>query len=205
MKSDALLLLVGSYLLGSIPFGLIIGKLWGSVDVRQHGSGNIGTSNVMRTVGRKAAVIVLLLDVVKGFLPVWLAHTLGYSPTIVALAAVLSVAGHIWSGWLKFQGGKGIATAWGVAMALDGRIALFLIVVWIVVVLATRYISVASIAAAVTFPVFAWVYGLSTSEIIATGMISVFAIIRHRSNVARLMKGQEYRFGERAAPSTGRQ
>lgn len=196
--------LLGSYLLGAIPFGLLVGKAWGSVDVRRLGSGNIGTSNVMRTVGKGAAVAVLILDVLKGVLPVLAARWLGLSPTVVALAALLAVFGHIWPWVLKFQGGKGIATAFGTAIALDLRIAALLVVVWVLVLVATRYISVASIAAAVTYPVLTWVFGAPVPVIAAVAGIALAAIVRHRSNVRRLMSGEEFRFGERVAPQAGR-
>src|SRR5690606_955901 len=191
-------LLLGSYLLGSIPFGLIVGKLWGSVDVREHGSGNIGTSNVMRTVGKAAATVVLVLDVLKGAVPVAAAQGLGLSDWNVAAAGFGAVAGHVWSVFLKFNGGKGIATALGVALALDLRVAAALLAVWALVVFATRYISVASLTGAVAMPVLLWALGHDPQYVASAALISLLAFWRHRSNLSRLLAGTEYRFGERA-------
>lgn len=185
------------YVVGSIPFGLVIGKLWTSTDVRQHGSGNIGTSNVMRTVGRIPAIIVLVLDVAKGMVPVLIAQRIGADGWIVGLVAVAAVFGHIFSVFLKFQGGKGIATALGTAVAFDWRIALTLVVVWIGVVAVTRYISVASVTGAAVFPVAAWVYGQPPGIVTAGVILSIVAIYKHRSNMKRVWQGTEYKFGQR--------
>jgi len=201
---SALWLLLASYLLGSIPFGLIIGKLWGAIDVREHGSGNIGTSNVMRTVGKSAAAVVLVLDVLKGALPVVAAQSLDLSDWIVAGAGAAAVAGHVWSLFLRFNGGKGIATALGVAFAFDLRLALALLAVWILVVFVTRYISVGSLAGAVCMPVFVWAFGHGSAYVGAACLISLLAFWRHRSNVSRLLSGTEYRFGERATARADR-
>src|SRR5690606_30565467 len=106
----AFLIVCASFLLGSIPFGLIVGNLWGSVDVRRHGSGNIGTSNVLRRVGKGAGALVLILDVIKGTVPVMAAMSLGFSGWVIAATAFAAVAGHMWSVFLNFKGGKGVAT-----------------------------------------------------------------------------------------------
>lgn len=196
---SALLLLLASYLLGSIPFGLIIGKLWASVDVREHGSGNIGTTNVLRTLGKGPAAVVLVLDLLKGALPVVAAQSFGLSDWIVAAAGLAAVAGHVWSAFLRFNGGKGIATALGVAVAFDLRLALALLTVWILVVFVTRYISVASLAGALCMPVFLWAFGHGTEYVSTAAVISLLAFWRHRSNLSRLLAGTEYRFGERAS------
>ena len=133
---NQLALILGTYLLGAIPFGWVVGRVWGSVDVRRVGSGNIGTSNVMRTLGKGPALVVLLLDVVKGTLPVVFAKSLHLSPPAVISVAVAAVVGHIWSAFLRFNGGKGIATTLGVVIGLDWRLALSLLGVWLVVLLA---------------------------------------------------------------------
>lgn len=201
---SALLLLVASYVLGSIPFGLIIGKLWGSIDVRQHGSGNIGTSNVMRTVGKGAAAVVLVLDVLKGTVPVAAAASLGVPDWVVAATAFCAVAGHTGSVFLKFNGGKGIATALGAAIGIDFRLALALVAVWVLVLVVTRYISVASLAGAACMPFIVWALGHHTPFVVSAAGISLLAAWRHRSNVSRLLAGTEYRFGERAAARADR-
>lgn len=188
-----------SFLLGSIPFGLIVGKLWGSVDVRQHGSGNIGTSNVMRTVGKGAGALVLVLDVLKGAVPVMAATSLGLSDAAVAAAGFAAVAGHMWSAFLKFKGGKGVATTLGVLIALDYRLALSLLAIWLAVVIATRYISVGSLVAALCLPMLTWTFGHGTEYVVAGALICLLVFWRHRSNIERLRAGKEFRFGERAA------
>lgn len=200
----AYLLLIASFFLGSIPFGLIVGKLWGSVDVRRHGSGNIGASNVMRTVGKGAAAVVLVFDVLKGATPVMAARSLELSEWIVALSGLCAVAGHIWSVFLSFNGGKGIATTLGVVLAVDWRLGLSLFLVWLLVLVLTRYISVASLAGAVCLPLFAWALGHGPEHVASGLVISLLAFMRHRSNMSRLRAGTEYRFGERAEAKADR-
>jgi len=195
---NELLFCVAAYLIGSIPFGLIVGKVFGSVDVRQHGSGNIGTSNVMRTVGKGAALLVLVLDVLKGTLPVWAAIAYGASPLGVAAVALFAVVGHNWPIFLGFQGGKGIATTLGVLFALDWRVALLLLAIWIVCVAITRYISLSSLIAAAILPFLVWLFGNPAEYVAGGALISLFAFWRHKSNIARLRAGTEYKFGERA-------
>lgn len=195
----AFLVVFFSFLLGSIPFGLIVGKVWGSIDVRQHGSGNIGTSNVMRTVGKAAAGAVLVLDVLKGTLPVVAAMSLGVPDWAVAATAFAAVAGHMWSVFLNFEGGKGVATTLGVAIALDLWLALSLVLVWVAVLIVTRYISVGSLASALSLPALTWFLGHGSEYVIVGALICLLVFIRHRSNIERLRAGTEYRFGERAA------
>lgn len=189
--------LVLTYLIASIPFGLIVGKVWGAVDVRKVGSGNIGTSNVMRSVGKGAAALVLVLDVLKGGIPVWFALSQGYAPGMVSAVAVLSVFAHVYSVFLRFNGGKGIATTFGVMLALDGGVALSLVIVWGAVLFFSRYISLASLVAALWLPIALWVSTSTPTYVIAGCVISAIAIWRHRSNLQRLRAGTEYRLGER--------
>lgn len=195
---NELLFCVAAYLIGSIPFGLIVGKLVGSVDVRKHGSGNIGASNVMRTVGRGAALLVLALDVLKGAFPVWAALSYLESPAWVAAVAVFAVVGHNWPVFLRFKGGKGIATTLGVLIALDWRVALLLLGVWIASVWITRYISLSSLVGAALLPFLLWLFGSPVEYVAGGALISLFAFWRHRSNIVRLRLGTEYKFGERA-------
>lgn len=194
---NQLALILGTYLLGAVPFGWVVGRVWGSIDVRQVGSGNIGTSNVMRTLGKGPALVVLLLDVLKGTLPVALARSMELSPSTVIAVAVGAVVGHVWPVFLRFRGGKGIATTLGVAIGLDWRLALSLLGVWLVVLLATRYISVASMTAAIALPLLVWALGHPQAYVVGGLLISALALLRHRSNVSRLLAGTEYRFGER--------
>ena len=192
-----ILAIIASYLIGSIPFGLIIGKLWANLDVREYGSGNIGTSNVLRTVGPVAAIIVFALDVAKGAVAVYLGSLVG-GDLVKILAGVAAIAGHNWPIYLKFKGGKGIATSLGAVISLTPVIALILLGLWIAIVGITRYISLGSLAAAVLFPIFLIISHAPLTYILAGVLISAFAIYRHRSNIQRLLAGTEHKIGEKA-------
>ena len=201
------LLIVGAYLVGAIPFGLIIGKLNG-VDIRTVGSGNIGATNVTRAVGKTAGKVCFFLDFLKGALPV-LAAQLIY-PGVHWLALVCggaAVIGHIFPVYLKFKGGKGIATAAGGAFAIAPLPLIVALALWGIVFEISRYVSLASIVAAAALPLSAlvlrltvdpvtapWYLRVKTITVIAFAVIGVLAIFRHRSNIQRLLNGTESRF-----------
>lgn len=208
----AVLLVIGAYLLGSIPWGFIIGKLNG-VDVRQVGSKNIGATNVTRCVGKMAGKLCFALDFIKGALPVLAAqyvfagnHFLQEISVIAALLA--TVIGHMFPIFLNFKGGKGVSTAAGAILALAPFPLLIALVVWVVVFLVSRYVSLASISAAAVLPIVAWVcylteanFGrLSNSPLVLVflTLVAVLAIVRHRSNIQRLLNGTENRFGKKS-------
>mgnify|MGYP000848407274 FL=1 len=193
----AILAIIASYLIGSIPFGLLVGKLWANLDVREYGSGNIGTSNVLRTVGPAAAIIVFALDVAKGAVAVYLG-TLAGGEFVRIMAGVAAIAGHNWPIYLKFKGGKGIATSLGAVISLTPVIALILLGLWIAIVGITRYISLGSLAAAVLFPIFLIISHAPLTYVLAGVLISAFAIYRHRSNIQRLLAGTEHKIGQKA-------
>ncbi len=197
----SVLAIITSYLVGSIPFGLIIGKLWAGIDVREYGSGNIGTSNVLRTVGPWAAITVFALDVAKGALAVYLG-TLAGGEYVRIMAGVAAIVGHNWPIYLRFKGGKGIATSLGVVMTLTPVVALVLLGLWIIIVGITRYISLASLAVAFLFPVFLLVFDAPWTYVLAGVLISAFAIHRHRDNIKRLLGGTEHKIGEKAKKKT---
>lgn len=186
-----------SYLLGSIPTGYIIGSLAG-VDIRKVGSGNVGATNVARVVGKKRGLLTLIADVTKGFLPVFVAARLGLSHTAVAVIAIAAFLGHLYPVFLKFQGGKGVATALGVLLALAPMATVVLIALFGVVAGSSRLVSLSSIVAALAAPIMLW--SLSYSPIvIATGVfLAVMITVRHRDNIQRLYAGTEPRFGSRA-------
>ncbi len=192
-----ILAIIASYLIGSIPFGLIVGKLWANIDVREYGSGNIGTSNVLRTVGPGAAIVVFALDVGKGAMAVYLGSLAG-AELVKIMAGVAAIAGHNWPIYLRFKGGKGVATSLGAVISLTPIVALILLGLWIIIVGITRYISLASLAAAVLFPVFLIISHAPMAYILAGVLISAFAIYRHRSNIQRLLAGTELKIGEKA-------
>lgn len=199
------LLAPAAYLLGSIPFAHVVTYLVTGLDIRRFGSGNVGATNVLRTVGAPAAASVLLLDICKGVLPVVIGNYLGAPAMVVGAAAVAAVLGHIYPVFLGFQGGKGVATAAGGFGALALRPALASLLVFAVVVAWTRYASLGSLAAAAAFPVFAilfvrwgWMPPLSTELLISSGLVAALIIVRHRGNLWRLIAGDEARVGERA-------
>ena len=195
--SDALTLaaaFAGGYLLGSIPFGLILGKLAGLGDVREVGSGNIGATNVLRAGGKKLAALTLLLDAGKGTAAVLIAARFGGEPAALA-AGLGAFLGHLYPVWLGFRGGKGVATYIGVVLGLHWPAALAFCGVWLLVALVTRYSSLAALAAsAATLAILAALgnWPLATLALVFT----VLLIVRHRSNIERLLRREETRIGE---------
>jgi glycerol-3-phosphate acyltransferase PlsY len=199
-----LLIAVASYLLGSIPFGFIAGRICG-IDIRTKGSGNIGATNVLRVLGKKWGYVVFFLDFLKGILPVLLAlawgRSIGVNPASApgALAALCALLGHSFPVWLGFKGGKGIASSAGVIVGLFGIGAfLFCLGSWLLFFSITRFVSVASIAAAIAVPLSVSVlYFMHRSDwltLLVACLMCVLAIWRHRSNIMRLRAGTEPRF-----------
>jgi glycerol-3-phosphate acyltransferase PlsY len=198
--------LIGSYLLGSIPFGYLVGRLVG-VDIRRAGSGNIGATNVVRVLGKRYGYPVFACDVLKGFGAVTIAVLIALgrwpewnSPEIFGiLAAISSVLGHLYPPWLKFKGGKGVATSAGALLALTPVAALIGIAIWIIVFCLTRYVSLASITAAVVLPIVILIISWQDQNerkplIYLSACVAALVIWRHRSNLSRLMRGTEPRF-----------
>lgn len=180
-----------AYLFGSIPFGLLIARARG-VDLRAVGSGNIGASNVGRALGRRWAVVVLALDAAKGLLPVWAAQRLGLNPWMQAGAGLAAVCGHNFSLFLRGRGGKGVATSLGVALGLAPQAALAGFGVYLILFAAFRISSVGSMAGAIAFPVFMWLFGEGSPPCLAFGIAAaVLIVVRHRENIRRLARGEE--------------
>ncbi len=176
---------LGGYLLGSVPFALVVGK-WGyGVDVRDHGSGNVGTTNVFRVLGRKAGILVLVGDMSKGFVPAFVAGHL-YGPWLAVILAVMPVLGHMYSVFLRGDGGKGVATAAAVILALMPTIFLILAVVWIVVLLSTRLVSLASLCATVGFAALTFIFDEPLAYRIAALLVAAIVVWAHRSNIRRI-------------------
>lgn len=195
-----ILFLLGCYVVGSIPFGYLIGRLLAGVDIRRSGSGNIGATNVMRTLGAAPALLVLFLDAGKGWLCVWTAMRLGFSDGWIAATALAVVAGHNWSVFLRLKGGRGVATALGILIGVAPYVALGLVVVFVIVVTVSRYVSLGSIVASILLPVALFVNGLPMVYIAAGAVLSVWSIIRHIPNIRRLLAGTENRFGVKVDP-----
>lgn len=185
-------LLALAYLVGSIPFGLVVGKLFFGVDVRQHGSGNVGTTNVFRVLGKKAGVAVLICDMLKGFVPAAVAAAL-FDPWFAIFIASAPVVGHIYSIFLKGRGGKGIATGAGVVLALVPVVFAVCLVVWILLLLTTRFVSVASLTAAVLVPVLTIALSEPLPYEIAGVLVALIVWWAHRGNIQRLLAGEENR------------
>jgi acyl phosphate:glycerol-3-phosphate acyltransferase len=191
-----IIVMIFSYLLGSIPTGYIVGALSG-IDIRKAGSGNIGATNVARVVGKKRGLLTLIVDVGKGFIPVFVAGRLGLSDTAMALVAILAFSGHLYPVFLKFQGGKGVATALGALLALAPMATVILMVVFALVAVSSRLVSLSSIVAALAAPITLWSLFYSPN-VIATGVFfAVMITVRHRDNIQRLFAGTEPRFGSR--------
>jgi len=200
-----LLTVLGAYLLGSIPTGFLAAKAKG-IDIRSVGSGNIGATNAMRVLGKPAGITVLLLDAAKGFLAVCLATGLARHggqtdetiATLRVLAGIGAVLGHNYTCWLKFKGGKGIATTAGVYLALAPWALLAALVFFLLTVVTTRYVSLGSIFGAVALPAFVWV--LHPHELllgIVTTALGLLAIYKHKGNIQRLRAGTENRLGQK--------
>ena len=184
--------LVFGYLLGSIPFGLLLTRAAGLGDVRKIGSGNIGATNVLRTGNKGLAAVTLLLDLLKGTAAVLVAGNYGPEPAIAAgLGAFL---GHLFPVWLGFKGGKGVATYIGVLLGLMWQAALLFCAVWIVVALALRYSSLSALVACVVVPFALWLWGRPDLAILFAVM-SVIVIVKHRANISRLLSGTEAKIG----------
>lgn len=187
-------LMLFGYLLGSIPTGYILGSLAG-VDVRQAGSGNVGATNVARVVGKRHGILTLVADVAKGFVPVILALSLGFAPLATASVGIAAFLGHLYPVFLRFQGGKGVATALGVFLGLAPWATLILIAIFIAVLLATRVVSLSSMVTAGFAPIVFWLFFRSP---VITGMslfIAAMIILRHRGNIQRLRSGTEPKLG----------
>jgi acyl phosphate:glycerol-3-phosphate acyltransferase len=189
--------IVAAYLLGSIAFGILVSKLFGLPDPRTVGSGNIGATNVARSGKKSAALLTLLGDVFKGWFPVWLALQSGMLMWVVSAVGLAVFFGHLYPIYYRFKGGKGVATALGVMLAISPLLALAALVTWLLVFAVSRYSSLAAIAAAALAPVFAWFLLPYKDYVITVLVMSVFLIWRHRSNIQKLLAGTESGFGKK--------
>lgn len=190
----AFLSIAASYLVGALPFGVLVGKRLG-VDVRQVGSGNTGATNVWRALGPKAGAAVFALDVAKGLFGPLLARGLGASENVVAVCAVIAVLGHVFSIFLKGRGGKGIATALGAILGLSAPVALIGLALWGVVLGLLRWVSLASVVAAAAVIVLPWAFHLPTAHGLVMGLMGALAIAKHIPNIKRLLTGTEPKVG----------
>jgi len=190
-----ILVLIAIYLIAAIPTGVVLARLMGGEDVRQKGSGNIGATNVYRVAGKLAGVLTLVGDTLKGFLPLlafktWLEPT----PTQLGIASAVAILGHCYPVYLKFKGGKGVATALGIFLVLSPKAVLFALIVFILTVAITRYISLGSVLAALSAPLVILLLNHPQPIFLATLFIAALVIWRHNSNIRRLLDGTENRF-----------
>lgn len=190
-------IIIVAYLIGSIPFALLLARRFGEADLRRVGSGNLGAANVMRASGVTAGLLVAALDMTKGAASVWLAARGSAGAALPAAAGLAAIIGHIYPVWLRFRGGKGVATACGVfavltPLALPPALAVFVAVVWM-----TKYISLGSVVATIALPPLAYALGSPAPSVLAAFAAAIVIVFRHRSNVWRLRTGTERRLGVR--------
>ena len=190
-----ILILIAVYLIAAIPTGVVLARLMGSEDVRQKGSGNIGATNVYRVAGKLAGVLTLLGDTMKSFLPLlaiktWLAPT----PTQLGIASAVAIMGHCYPIYLKFEGGKGVATALGIFLVISPKAVLVFLIVFVLTVVITRYISLGSVLAALSAPLLILLFNHPQPIFLATLFIALLVTWRHHSNIQRLLDGTENRF-----------
>lgn len=198
----AFLCALGGYLAGSIPFAVLVSRAMRLPDPRTYGSGNIGATNVLRSGRPAAALLTLAGDVAKGWAAVLVARELDLAVELVAIVGFAAFIGHVFPVWLRFRGGKGVATAAGVLIAFDWRLGVAALATWLVVAAATRYSSLGSIVAALVAPAAAWWLVGPGALLYAVAAMSVVLVVRHRANIAKLLRGEESRIGEKKAAST---
>jgi glycerol-3-phosphate acyltransferase PlsY len=199
---SAILAIGAAYLIGAVPIGYLIGRAFGVADIRRHGSGTIGATNVLRTAGKLPAILTLVGDVAKGYLAVAAGAALGARASgpdagLVAAAAVAAVVGNCWSIFLGFRGGKGVATGLGALIRIVPLAVLPAALVWLLVTVSFRYVSLGSILAAACVPLGALLLGAPTPYVLAAFAIGVIVVARHHANIARLFAGLEPKLGQR--------
>lgn len=185
-----------AYLLGSIPTGVILSKIFAGSDIRNHGSGNMGATNMLRVFGKKLAIITLILDMFKGVVAILLCKSLFkiHAEKIILLTALLAVIGHMFPIWLKFKGGKGVATGGAVLLLINPLIGSLVIATWLVVFMITKVSSLAAIVASVLSPVFTIFFDTNMNLTLFCFVLSTLIIIKHKDNLKRLLSGKEKTF-----------
>lgn len=191
MSVEYIITAVAAYLIGSIPSGLILGKLFWHTDLREHGSHNIGATNAWRTLGKGAGIAVFIADSLKGQAGVMLGLSLVGTPLAAVVGGLLAIIGHSFSLFLRFHGGKGVATSLGVLSMLMGDVTFMLFVLWFTIVYVTRYVSLGSVVAGGLAPILAALFGYPMEYLLFTAIAAVLVIVRHRENIKRLMNGTE--------------
>ena len=191
------LAIVAAYLLGSVPFAMISSRIFGLADPRSSGSGNPGATNVLRSGNKKAALVTLIGDALKGWAAVFIAQKMGFSDNVIGLVALAVFFGHLFPIFLKFKGGKGVATAAGVLLALDPLLGLAVLGTWLFVAFAFRYSSLAAVLAAGLAPVYQVLMHGGNGQTIVVGILALALIGKHWQNLQRLLGGQEAKIGSK--------
>lgn len=188
-----------AYLIGAVPFGLIFTRYFSNIDVRTIGSGNIGATNVLRASGKKAAILTLLADSLKGFIPVLVVQSFFNNDTTMALAGSATVLGHIFPVYLKFKGGKGVATSFGVVLAVAPLVGLACLIVWLVAAVLWRYSSLSALMAFACYPIITFSTSIGSRKPLAALSLFIFGMMyyRHRENIKRLIAGMEPKIGSK--------
>lgn len=194
---ENVLLVILAYLIGSIPFSYFFSRLIGGVDIRSKGSGNVGATNVLRNLGVGAAILALSGDVIKGLVAAWLGVYFG-GPILGALCAMAAIIGHCWPVFLNFKGGKGVATSAGIVAFLMPAAVAILLVVFILIVAISKYVSLGSVSVAFLLPIVALLIGADIAYILLSILIAVLVIYKHRENIKRLRAGVEPKVKEKA-------
>lgn len=195
---------IGAYLVGSIPSGLIAVKILGGKDPREVGSGNIGATNVNRTSGKTAGILTLAGDVLKGGVPLYVVMTLTPDALIASITALAAFLGHLFPIYLKFKGGKGVATALGIMLVISPVAIGISVLIFIALVLITRYVSIGSICAAIAMPITLSLLKANSHYIILTAVIAVLIILKHHANLLRILRGEEHKVGKKDHRETGK-
>ena len=190
-----LLLIIASYFIGAIPTGVVLARAFSGKDIRQEGSGNIGATNVTRVLGKKFGALTLVGDLLKGFLPVWVGSYLVSSLNVVCLMGCAAFLGHLFPVYLKFKGGKGVATALGVFLYLSPIVILVEIIVFVFVVGIWRYVSLGSLIAAASMPLLLVIIGSPKPVVLLSMAFALLIFIKHKANIQRLLNGTENKFG----------
>ena len=195
-----LAMIAAAYLLGSVPFAVVCSRLFGLADPRTYGSGNPGATNVLRSGNKAAAALTLIGDAAKGWFAVWLSIRLGFSPLVIACVSVAVFLGHLYPIFLKFKGGKGVATAFGVMIAIQPILALAAVATWLIMAIFFRFSSLAALTCAIFAPFYYFFGGMLVWQahspiIVALVIIAIFLFLRHKANIRRLMDGTEPRIG----------
>jgi glycerol-3-phosphate acyltransferase PlsY len=195
------ILVVSAYMLGSIPFGVLVARSCGGVDLHRVGSGNIGATNVLRAVGKGAAIFTLLGDIGKGAAVVGLGRWFAVPPMLLAIMALAAVVGHLLPVFAGFRGGKGVATTLGVVLAAMPQVGSLLLVIWVAVAAIWRYSSLAALLATAAMPILAWMLDDRRPMLMLSVILVIVVFWRHRENIVRLYRGTEGKIGERAQAS----